>query len=87
MFDYISALYFGDDLGMLRPSPLEQPSTEEERELTRQLRQIAAEMGGDFADSFLFRLRAVLNGCRQDTFRDGFRLGGQLMLTMLEETQ
>ena len=80
MFDYVSALYYGEDVCNSPSDPLEDiPS-----EFRQQLAQISTEMGDSFSLSLFHNLRAALNAGKLDAFRSGFQLGGRLMLSILE---
>ena len=46
--------------------------------------QVRQEMGKPFADELDDHIRAEINVGREWAFRDGFRLGGQLMLSVLD---
>lgn len=81
MFDYISAIYHGDPIHVHPPCPLDARDTA----LLRELDQVRREMGGAFANKLETALRVELNGGRERAFQDGFRLGGLLMLNMLEK--
>lgn len=81
MFDYISALYYGEAICNLPSDPLEDISGE----FRQQLAQISMEMGDSFSLSLLYNLRAALNAGKLGAFRSGFQLGGRLMLSILED--
>ena len=44
-------------------------------------------MGEHFAQKLDETLRMELHGTQSDAFRDGFQLGGQLMLNILEDVE
>ncbi len=87
MFDYISALYYGESLGICRPSPLDEPVEIGEKELVRHLERVTAAMGGEFSEQLLRSLRVVLEGCRLEGFHSGVHIGGQLTLSILGDLQ
>lgn len=87
MFDYIAAIYYGESFGSASPSPLDAPADQTERELLRQLDQVAAEMGGCFAARLSRNLRVSLNGRQLDAYRAGIRTGGQLAASILVDPQ
>ena len=79
MFDYISALYHGDPIHAPAPNPLDN----RDAPLCRHLERIRQEMGAAFVNELEAALRVELNGGREWAFEEGFQLGGQLMLTFL----
>ena len=60
MFDYISAIYYGDSFSPRPDSPLEHPSDPLEHTLLRRLRQVEAAMGAEFHDGLCRDLRVLL---------------------------
>ncbi len=80
MYDYISAIYHGEPLHGRGPCPLD----DEDATLSCLVARVRLEMGGPFADELGDYIRAELNEGREWAFRDGFQLGGQLMLAVLE---
>lgn len=87
MFDYISAIYYGEGFGACRPCPLDQPADQRERELNKQLDRIADTLGEDFAKTLRGNLRVILNGRQLEAFQDGVRMGGQLTASILLDPQ
>lgn len=87
MFDYISAIYYGDSFGSASPSPLDAPADPTERELLRQLDRVAAEMGGGFAAQLSRSLRIILNGRQLEAYRAGMCTGGRLTASILVDPQ
>ena len=83
MFDYISAIYYGEGFGACRPCPLDQPADQRERELNKQLDRVADTLGEDFVKT----LRVILNGRQLEAFQDGVRMGGQLTASILLDPQ
>lgn len=80
MFDYISAIYHGDPIHSHASCPLD----DQEATLFHLMVQVRQEMGKPFADELDDYIRAELNVGREWAFRDGFQLGGQLMLTVMD---
>lgn len=87
MFDYISAIYYGEGFGACRPCPLDQSADERERELNRQLNRVADALGEDFDKKLRGNLRVILNGRHLEAFQDGLRMGGQLTASILLDPQ
>ena len=85
MFDYISALYYGESPRLRPESPLTDPDSKTEQTLIQQLKQVRDEMGCDFYDSLYKNLYVVLEERRRDTFRRGIHSGAHLMLALLDE--
>lgn len=83
MFDYINAIYYGDPIHMPVPTQLDDPDST----LFRHLERVRREMGGPFAQKLDAALRVELHGAQSAAFREGLRLGGQLMLNILEEVE
>lgn len=83
MFDYISAICYGDSIHTPAPTQLDDPNSP----LSLHLDCIRREMGGAFAQKLDAALRVELHGAQADAFRDGFQLGGQLMLSILETVE
>ena len=75
MFDYINAIYYGDPIHTPASSP-------QDSALSRHLERVRREMGAPFADRLDGILRVELHGTQSDAFRDGFQLGGLLMLNI-----
>ena len=80
MFDYISAIYHGEPIHTHAQCPLD----DQEATLFHLMGQVRQEMGKPFADELDDHIRAEINVGREWAFRDGFRLGGQLMLSVLD---
>ena len=80
MFDYISAIYHGEPIHTDGACPLD----DQEATLYRLMGRVRREMGSSFADELDDHIRAELNVGREWAFRDGFLLGGQLMLAILD---
>ena len=87
MFDYISAIYYGDSFGVCRPCPLDEPADQTESDLVHQLGQVREEMGDPFARKLGDTLRVILNGRQLEAFQDGMRMGGQLTASILLDPQ
>ena len=80
MLDYIAAIYHGEPIYAQAPCPLD----DQDATLFQLIGQVRQEMGKPFADELDDYIRAELNVGREWAFRDGFQLGGQLMLTVLD---
>lgn len=87
MFDYISAIYYGESFGSCPASPLDAPANGTECKLVRQLERVRAELGGGFAGELSCTLRVVLGGRQLDAFREGVRTGSQLAASLLVDPQ
>lgn len=83
MFDYINAIYYGDPIHTPASSQLDDQNST----LSRHLERVRREMGESFARKLDETLRVELHGTQSDAFRDGFQLGGLLMLNILEDVQ
>ena len=81
MYDYISALYDGKNIGSSGSDPLEDICGS----LRLQLGEICAAMGDNFSQSLFLHLRAEFHRHEVRSYRTGFQLGGQLMLSMLAD--
>ena len=81
MLNYISLLYHSEPIYVHPPCPLDCGDAA----LACHMEQIRAEMGVPFANKLDAILRTAFNGSRELAFRDGFRLGGQLMLELLAD--
>ena len=76
MFDYIGAIYYGDSIHTPVSTQLDDPDST----LSRHLERVRREMGRPFAGELEYALLLELNSGRERAFRQGFQLGGQLML-------
>lgn len=83
MFDYISAIYYGDSIHSPAPTALDDQNSP----LSRLLERVDREMGGPFARKLDAALRVEVHSAQSHAFRSGFRLGGQLMLNFLEDVE
>ena len=83
MFDYINTIYHGDPIHTPAFNPLDNRGSA----LCGHLEQVRREMGAAFADELERTLRVELNGGREWAFQRGFQLGGQLMLSFLNNEE
>ncbi len=76
MVDYLSSLYFGE--------PITSPPTDPLKSFAGELARITDEMGEAFGKKFAANLHVAFREREEHTFQEGFRLGGQLVYTILE---
>ena len=78
MSTYLSMLSHGETIYTPIPCPLDN----QHAALFHELERVRREMGAPFADRLDGILRVELHGTQSDAFRDGFQLGGLLMLNI-----
>jgi len=76
MVDYLSSLYFGE--------PITSPPTDPLKPFAGDLDRVTSEMGEAFAQKLAMNLHVAFREREESAFRDGFRLGGQLMDALLD---
>lgn len=84
MFDYISAIYYGDDLSLRQESPLKKPTDLIDHTVLRQLGQVKAAMGREFYDKLYGDLCVLLERRQAAAFHTGAHTGAHLMLALLD---
>lgn len=83
MLNYIDAIYYGDPIHIPTPSPFD----DENSKISQDLEHVRTAMGERFARRLTGDLKVAFHGGQSDAFRDGFQLGGQLMLAILEDVE
>lgn len=84
MFDYISAIYYGDDFSPRQDSPLKKPADPIDHTVLRRLGQVKAAMGPGFYDKLYRDLCVLLERRQAAAFRAGAHTGAHLMLALLD---
>lgn len=84
MFDYLSAIYYGESFPLRPDSPLEHPGESTDRALLRRLDQVKFAMGQEFYDKLYRDLFVLLEHRQAETFHAGAHTGAHLMLALLD---
>ncbi len=77
MVDYLSHLYYGE--------PITSPPADPLKPFAGELARITDEMGEAFGKKFAMNLHVAFREREEHAFQEGFRLGGQLVYTLLED--